>query len=1198
MISINKYGQNIDLSNVQELNGKKSYSLDNIDSSKTLLIKIPQGVKFVTTLQDEDLKVNFTDKEGNVFELILKNISDILVQNDGDKLIEIIREESNEILASITDLASALEATAAGGEQAQGNQTSTNSDSGRVNEFENDGLDFEENSYPNDRVFEDASSQETTVTQPALSSLNNLIDEEQVLNSAPTIEVNSTLTVDEDNSTTITFTLNDIDGDILTSNATAINGVVTINGNVITYTPNENFNGNDVITLSVNDGTVTTTQTINVTINPVNDAPTIEVNSTLTVDEDNSTTITFTLNDIDGDILTSNATAINGVVTINGNVITYTPNENFNGNDVITLSVNDGTVTTTQTINVTINPVNDAPTIEIQENSLLENIILEGQLTASDIDTNFANLIFSTIEVIDGFVLNTDGSYTFDANKYDYLAEGEILELAIPITVTDDFNASASSVLNIKITGTNDRPIINVEPIIELSETDLSSTATLPDVYYVISEAELFEMLEITDVDSNDGLSLSLVSNSSVFTSVNAGITEGINGVVQLTQERIDALGIEANVGDFFVFSNGFDGLGENEIANVSFEVVAIDNSGAENAMSEIKKVSIVITGTNDRPIINVEPIIELSETDLSSTATLPDVYYVISEAELFEMLEITDVDSNDGLSLSLVSNSSVFTSVNAGITEGINGVVQLTQERIDALGIEANVGDFFVFSNGFDGLGENEIANVSFEVVAIDNSGAENAMSEIKKVSIVITGTNDRLVTSVVYTQIQNDDTSKVYKGQLSAKDVDLNDTLTYSIDNTSVNVALTISNINGLSTLTNLNTSALESVFQDIKPVVTNFIATGDLSGLLTLNPQTIATTKTAVVILQGLLNSNPDLKNSIVLLKDFVVANQDSIIENTSLVAQDIVLLQDLLTQENLTALGNLYNSLNLFIYNNPQIKDLATSILADNIISPSELMSIDPVLLVQIEALRVQLKSIIDSNSNILELISITQVIEKLQEVVTIDTTNNQVSIESKVTPTLAGMILTLDEDTGEYIVNNAFAEKFSSLGNLEISFDYNATDSQGTTDSSTASILITTEEINDTSISLDDGGILSFGEEQNINLGDLLENISTSVEIQDIDSIDLSNSEHILSNLTIKDFEDMVADDSSNTLVIDGENNDKIKLDLSVWSKDENDKDINTINESEDDGYITYTAKGTAEQTLTLLIDKDIVVENI
>ena len=966
MISINKYGQNIDLSNVQELNGKKSYSLDNIDSSKTLLIKIPQGVKFVTTLQDEDLKVNFTDKEGNVFELILKNISDILVQNDGDKLIEIIREESNEILASITDLASALEATAAGGEQAQGNQTSTNSDSGRVNEFENDGLDFEENSYPNDRVFEDASSQETTVTQPALSSLNNLIDEEQVLNSAPTIEVNSTLTVDEDN----------------------------------------------------------------------------------------STTITFTLNDIDGDILTSNATAINGVVTINGNVITYTPNENFNGNDVITLSVNDGTVTTTQTINVTINPVNDAPTIEIQENSLLENIILEGQLTASDIDTNFANLIFSTIEVIDGFVLNTDGSYTFDANKYDYLAEGEILELAIPITVTDDFNASASSVLNIKI------------------------------------------------------------------------------------------------------------------------------------------------TGTNDRPIINVEPIIELSETDLSSTATLPDVYYVISEAELFEMLEITDVDSNDGLSLSLVSNSSVFTSVNAGITEGINGVVQLTQERIDALGIEANVGDFFVFSNGFDGLGENEIANVSFEVVAIDNSGAENAMSEIKKVSIVITGTNDRLVTSVVYTQIQNDDTSKVYKGQLSAKDVDLNDTLTYSIDNTSVNVALTISNINGLSTLTNLNTSALESVFQDIKPVVTNFIATGDLSGLLTLNPQTIATTKTAVVILQGLLNSNPDLKNSIVLLKDFVVANQDSIIENTSLVAQDIVLLQDLLTQENLTALGNLYNSLNLFIYNNPQIKDLATSILADNIISPSELMSIDPVLLVQIEALRVQLKSIIDSNSNILELISITQVIEKLQEVVTIDTTNNQVSIESKVTPTLAGMILTLDEDTGEYIVNNAFAEKFSSLGNLEISFDYNATDSQGTTDSSTASILITTEEINDTSISLDDGGILSFGEEQNINLGDLLENISTSVEIQDIDSIDLSNSEHILSNLTIKDFEDMVADDSSNTLVIDGENNDKIKLDLSVWSKDENDKDINTINESEDDSYITYTAKGTAEQTLTLLIDKDIVVENI
>ena len=284
--------------------------------------------------------------------------------------------------------------------------------------------------------------------------------------------------------------------------------------------------------------------------------------------------------------------------------------------------------------------------------------------------------------------------------------------------------------------------------------------------------------------------------------------------------------------------------------------------------------------------------------------------------------------------------------------------------------------------------------------------------------------------------------------------------------------------------------------------------------------------------------------------------------------------------------------------MFIYNNPQIKDLATSILADNIISPSELMSIEPVLLAQIEALRVQLKSIIDLNSNVLEIMNVSQIIEKLQEVVTIDSVNNQISIESKVTPTLAGMILTLDPNTGEYIVNNAFAEKFSSLGNLEISFDYIATDSQGATDSSKATILITTEEINDTSVSLNDNGVLSFSGEKDIDLGNILENISNSIEIQNIDSIDLSNSEHILSNLTIKDFEEMVADDSSNTLVINGENDDKIKLDLSIWSKDENDKDINSIDESEDDGYITYTAIGTAEQTLTLLIDKDIVVENI
>lgn len=115
MISISKYGQNVDLSKIVGVNGKKSFSLAGLEAGKTLVIKIESGIKFVTSVVDEDLKVVFKDAKGNIFELILKNMVTLLAQNDGEKLVEIIQEGDNKTLASITDLVSALEAAAAGG---------------------------------------------------------------------------------------------------------------------------------------------------------------------------------------------------------------------------------------------------------------------------------------------------------------------------------------------------------------------------------------------------------------------------------------------------------------------------------------------------------------------------------------------------------------------------------------------------------------------------------------------------------------------------------------------------------------------------------------------------------------------------------------------------------------------------------------------------------------------------------------------------------------------------------------------------------------------------------------------------------------------------------------------------------------------------------------------------------------------------
>ena len=86
-------------------------------------------------------------------------------------------------------------------------------------------------------------------------------------------------------------------------------------------------------------------KTVEVTVNDINDAPTLTVVSTATLDEDGSKTITFTASDIDGTITTT-ATLDNdtkGTILVNEttNEITFTPAANYNGVATITVTTTD-----------------------------------------------------------------------------------------------------------------------------------------------------------------------------------------------------------------------------------------------------------------------------------------------------------------------------------------------------------------------------------------------------------------------------------------------------------------------------------------------------------------------------------------------------------------------------------------------------------------------------------------------------------------------------------------------------------------------------------------------------------------------------------------------------------------------------------------------------------------------------------------
>ncbi|WP_249553162.1 MULTISPECIES: VCBS domain-containing protein [Shewanella] len=133
---------------------------------------------------------------------------------------------------------------------------------------------------------------------------------------------------------------------------------------------------------------------------------------------------------------------------------------------------------TTHTVTITITGSNDAPVLTAQSQSVTEDgSLLTGQMVATDVDTG-DTLTFSLANSVDGFTLNADGSYSFDPSNaaYQHLAQGQTLNLTIPITVTDSAGASSTQNLSLNLTGTNDGAVIGGD--ISAATTEDSTQAT------------------------------------------------------------------------------------------------------------------------------------------------------------------------------------------------------------------------------------------------------------------------------------------------------------------------------------------------------------------------------------------------------------------------------------------------------------------------------------------------------------------------------------------------------------------------------------------------------------------------------------------------------------------------------------------------------------------------------------------------
>ena len=220
---------------------------------------------------------------------------------------------------------------------------------------------------------------------------------------------------------------------------------------------------------------------------PVNNAPVLTTSTTLNVDEDTAgAAIAFGATDADGDALNYTfSTPLKGLVTNNANgTYTYTPYANENGSDSFTVTVDDGIVDVSQTVDVTINAVNDDPAGSVT----IEGTAIEGEtltVVASLTDADGVGS-FSYQWLRDGIEITSGTGSTSDTEATGYtLTSADIgSEISVRVSYTDGYgtaesvtSAATSAVLNV-----NDDPVgsVTIEGTAIEGET-LTVVASLTD---------------------------------------------------------------------------------------------------------------------------------------------------------------------------------------------------------------------------------------------------------------------------------------------------------------------------------------------------------------------------------------------------------------------------------------------------------------------------------------------------------------------------------------------------------------------------------------------------------------------------------------------------------------------------------------------------------------------------------------------
>ncbi|MFO7541977.1 MAG: cadherin-like domain-containing protein, partial [Thiobacillus sp.] len=252
----------------------------------------------------------------------------------------------------------------------------------------------------------------------------------------------------------------------------------------------------------------------NLTIDPVTDLTAID--DSFSVNEDTLLGDSVATNDstTSGGALTYALTTgvSNGSLILNADgTFTYTGNANFNGTDSFTYTVTDAASgeSDVRTVSLTIDPVNDAPTITANTLSIIEGaaVVLDSaNLNASDLEQGPAQLTYTVSNVFNGQFewAATPGtsiaSFTqadIDAGRVVFVHDASDVAPSYNITVSDGTLSQGPQAASISFTSVDEG--INVSPASGASTTEGGGAVT----FDVTLNSQPFADVTLVIVSSN-----------------------------------------------------------------------------------------------------------------------------------------------------------------------------------------------------------------------------------------------------------------------------------------------------------------------------------------------------------------------------------------------------------------------------------------------------------------------------------------------------------------------------------------------------------------------------------------------------------------------------------------------------------------------------------------------------------------------